>query len=169
MFCSHVLRGINHSTVCWILLVFACIPSFGFCWMTRETQFGAGSIEDSISDIVAIKSCEEPLCNAIIYQYLVCAAQRNWTFAHFGFFLFLSKFWCSRCLLLCNVLASWHTHLPICISFIFFAKLRAFCNDWVRIFQRKYVDKSEAFNLFIFWKAFAGRFLSSNHQHWVSC
>ena len=56
-----------------MLLVFACIPSFGFWWMTRETQFGAGSIEDSISDIVAIKSCETPHCNAIIHQNLVSA------------------------------------------------------------------------------------------------
>ena len=108
MFCSHVLRGIDHSTVCWILLVFACIPSFGFWWMTRETQFGAGSIEDSISDIVAIKSCETPHCNAIIHQNLVSAtplyikiflAQLTKTklFTFWGFLVLTAEWFSSVC------------------------------------------------------------------------
>ena len=32
----------------------------GFQLLVFQTQFGVGSIEDSISDIVAIKSCEAP-------------------------------------------------------------------------------------------------------------
>ena len=109
MFCSHVLRGIDHSTVCWILLVFACIPSFGFWFlMTRETQFGAGSIEDSISDIVAIKSCETHHCNAIIHQNLVSAtplyikiflAQLTKTklFTFWGFLVLTAEWFSSVC------------------------------------------------------------------------
>ena len=56
-----------------------------------------------------------------------------------------------------------HLHL-----FHFLCKVESIL-QWLGENLSKKIDKSEAFNLFIFWKAFAGRFLSSNHQHWVSC
>ena len=57
---------------------------------------------------------------------------------NFEVFFCCCTFWSSLVLTQfgCNVLASSHTHLPICISLTFFAKLRAFCNDWVRIYWR---------------------------------
>ena len=70
----------NFGACSLLLLLLACEAQFCACLLLLlafETQFCVGSIEDSTSDIVAIKSGEEPLCNTIIYQNLVCAAQRN--------------------------------------------------------------------------------------------
>ena len=75
-------------------------------------------------------------------------------FAHFGLFLFFLQFlvFARVWMLVCNVLPSWrHTHLSICISSIFFAKLGAFAmigwesfeeNKQIRSFQLVYFLES---------------------------